>query len=255
MAQPSAHYKALQNDLELLRKRELSNQKRIASLEDKLTMLTELVMESLGQMKPVKAEKPKEAKKEKASARRAYELLTDSVRESEPDAITAWDLKIEYGFASGGTVSSILDREMAGEYHSGEFEGEEVGAQFYDGRKARKLIESVISSAKVAIEYDESGRFKSSSLQSNKAAKRPGSPGKFAVPSKSPKECITSIAEGEMLRELRSQQTASTFIESFTSTYGRALGMDDFECANLLRELVSSGKVTRNADIVKTVSS
>ena len=249
MAQPSAHYKSLENNLELLRKRELSNQKRIASLEDKVTMLTDMVMELSGGASPAPS-RPKQ--EEKTTLRSAYQKLNAIVKAEHPDLVTAWDIKAQYGFMSPKTVTAILGKSLTPIRREAEIDGETVAANYYSQGDAEIAIEAALSDAKVAIEYDEAGNFKSSALQSTKAALRIGSPGKFAVPAKAPRECILSIAEREMQRELRNQQKASVFVEGFSATYGRALGLDDLECADLLRQLVSSGKIVREGDIVKS---
>lgn len=243
--EPSAHYKAIASEVEMFRKRESSNMKRIKALEDKVDFL-------MSALKSGDMPAPKESGAASKPGKNEYRLLNDEVKKSNPELVPIWDVKEKYGFASQKTVENIFSRLCNKERHSGEFNGVRITSDYVNETEADEAIKIAIESAIVCIEYDEMGVFKESSLKSDYAVRFGTSgPGKFRLPEKAPKDWIISIAESEALRECSTRKGYDMFIEGFADTYGRALAMDTKDTRKLIDSLIHSGKILRDGNTIK----
>lgn len=246
--EPSSHYKAISAEVEMLRKRENGNMKRIKALEDKLGVLTAIMCEAgiidkPMTMKPTAASQP--------PTKQDYKELTRIVLAEKPELISLWGLVAQYGFASHGTVEAILKNANLIIEASAEVGSRTISAKFSVQELAEKEIERVIGSSKVCLEFDEDGSFKSGALMHPAAARKNGSPGKFRFPVETPKEWVIPLARNEMLREGKRRNIYDIFLQSYASTYGVALGLSDGDCREILDDMIARDEIIKDGIFIK----
>lgn len=248
--EPSAHYKAIASEVEMLRKRESSNMRRIKALEDKMDIIMDILRDSAllpgGKLAVKKSESAHQGKADRA----IYEAFNKEVAGEFPGLISVWSVKESYGFASEKTVMAIFSN--AGVLHEmdGEIDGVYVKSKYVKQSDADELMHTAIAGAIVCLETEENGAFKGASLKSNLAAKN-GSPGKFRMPENIPASWVNEIAEREALRECKLRSSYAMFIDGYANSYGRALGMDRLACQILIDDLIHSGKILLDGNTIK----
>lgn len=243
--EPSAHYKAIAAEVELFRKRESSNMRRIKALEDKLDIVMGILKESGVEVKATPAITPSKPGKND------YAELSEVVKSKRPDLESLWDAYLEYGFGSYKTILAACINAGIAEEISETINGNVLTGKFANGEKLQALLKELVSTAKVKLEYGEDGTLESSCLVSKMAASRKSMVGSFMVPGKVPSDWLLSIAENEALRECKMRSLYSTFIEQYAATYGKAIGMGRGECWKLIDDLIKSGKIIRDGNTIK----
>lgn len=244
--EPSAHYKAMASEIEMLRKRENSNMKRIKALEDKVELLLQAIKSDIPLNNPDSShQKP---------TKEDYDSLRDIVKQESPSLISLWEVYVNYGFASYRTVESIASNFGDVRTHRVEIHGRKIESEFVVESDFRAYLRDVICNANLKIEYDERDTFKSACLSSVKASVKKGSAGNFKIPQYTPVSWIAEIAAREALRECRTMKSYGVFIEGYTDSFGRALGMDIDDTRILIDNLIHSGKIIRDGSTIKAAS-
>lgn len=248
--EPSAHYKAIAAEVEMFRKRENSNMKRIKALEDELTIIKDM-LKDLSISAPGKALKPAAPEK---PGKDDYARLNEVVTKMRPELVSLWDIYLDLGFGSYKTILAAAGNAGITEEITDEVNGYSLTGKFADKVALMDLLRDMVCGSNVKLEYAEDGTLKDSCLISKMAASKSAVVGSFRVPTNIPIRWTFRLAEKEALRECKRLNSYSTFIEMYASTYGRALGMDEDECKTLIDLLIRDGKIIRDGNTIKAAS-